>query len=413
MGSIWEVGNDGRMKLKSFSSNPSGSEGMIIYNSTDKVPYYHDGTQWNAFGGSGATFLPFINDAQSFDDTFTTNVGVNSTIDWNNSTCFYDGTNFCFQQAVSGDTTYDAANQSSVDVTKWTPYVHSAIWHLGGLVTETFANGCVSTWGQTACADISEDPSTFLHISSSSESNQQYYYNATSQAQFTSTGVFAGGYPGTNLVIEFVVTSDTSSCTGHNHVGSYDYSKYIYIGTNGLLLGVFSNNSPNQHPHDWTGTWQCYYDAGSTTWYIFQNRILQGTISGTGAFRIQFNTDADATNDNWARYGIASVDVHIRNFRIRAALQFDQCLLQSVMKTSSWTTTYSELLPTGQNSYRSTAAFSADNGVNYTAYKAPHSIVQITNTGTSCKYRCTLPQKSLVSDIVKIKKAFWRVYQHV
>jgi hypothetical protein len=46
MGDNFEVGNDGRMKLKGFSSDPAGSEGMLIYNSTDKVFKFHDGTSW-------------------------------------------------------------------------------------------------------------------------------------------------------------------------------------------------------------------------------------------------------------------------------------------------------------------------------------------------------------------------------
>jgi len=46
MGDIFEVKNTGEMKLKSFSSDPSGEEGMMIYNSTDKKLRFYDGSSW-------------------------------------------------------------------------------------------------------------------------------------------------------------------------------------------------------------------------------------------------------------------------------------------------------------------------------------------------------------------------------
>jgi hypothetical protein len=46
MGSIEEVKNTGEIILKSFSSNPSGVEGMLIYNSTDKKIRFHNGSNW-------------------------------------------------------------------------------------------------------------------------------------------------------------------------------------------------------------------------------------------------------------------------------------------------------------------------------------------------------------------------------
>lgn len=46
MGNTFEVKNTGEMKLKSFSSDPSGTEGMIIYNSTDKKLKFYNGTEW-------------------------------------------------------------------------------------------------------------------------------------------------------------------------------------------------------------------------------------------------------------------------------------------------------------------------------------------------------------------------------
>lgn len=50
MGNTWEVDNTGRMKLKSFSSDPSGTEGMVIYNSTDKAMKVYNGTEWKKAG---------------------------------------------------------------------------------------------------------------------------------------------------------------------------------------------------------------------------------------------------------------------------------------------------------------------------------------------------------------------------
>jgi len=46
MGNTFQVNNDGSVKLKDFSSDPSGEEGMMIYNSTDKKMKFYDGTAW-------------------------------------------------------------------------------------------------------------------------------------------------------------------------------------------------------------------------------------------------------------------------------------------------------------------------------------------------------------------------------
>ena len=46
MGSTFEVKNTGEMLLKSFTSDPSGAEGMVIYNSTDKKLKFYNGTAW-------------------------------------------------------------------------------------------------------------------------------------------------------------------------------------------------------------------------------------------------------------------------------------------------------------------------------------------------------------------------------
>ena len=49
MGSKFEIrGSDGVMKIVGLASDPSGSEGQIYYNSTDKNVKYHDGTSWVA-----------------------------------------------------------------------------------------------------------------------------------------------------------------------------------------------------------------------------------------------------------------------------------------------------------------------------------------------------------------------------
>jgi len=55
MGSVFEVKNAGEMILKSFSEDPSGAEGMVIYNSTDKKVKFYNGTGWVDTGGALAT----------------------------------------------------------------------------------------------------------------------------------------------------------------------------------------------------------------------------------------------------------------------------------------------------------------------------------------------------------------------
>jgi len=52
MGDTFEVKNTGEVKLKLFSSDPSGTEGEIIYNSTDKKLKYYNGSSWEDTGTS-------------------------------------------------------------------------------------------------------------------------------------------------------------------------------------------------------------------------------------------------------------------------------------------------------------------------------------------------------------------------
>jgi len=41
-----QVKNDGRWQLTLQTSDPTGAEGQLIYNSIDKRIKYHNGTNW-------------------------------------------------------------------------------------------------------------------------------------------------------------------------------------------------------------------------------------------------------------------------------------------------------------------------------------------------------------------------------
>jgi hypothetical protein len=115
MGTKWAVKDNGAVQLNLFSSAPSGAEGQIYYNSTDKKLYYHNGTDWVE---SGLLFTVY----DDFED------GIIDSSKWTfylfaNSHCGEGNGQIWWSTQTSGEQPYLRTVQNVDNSGKWQFYV--------------------------------------------------------------------------------------------------------------------------------------------------------------------------------------------------------------------------------------------------------------------------------------------------